>query len=77
MEGFRDSVFPSGIAAPALVIVVSWGLCGFLDSVGFFFTLFEADNLQHIPKPPGDFGIILVKTLKAGEMAHNFRVGHP
>lgn len=73
--GFCSPVFPSGIAepAPAVVIVVSWALCIFLDSV--FFPLFEADNLEHIPKLTGDFGIILVKGQKVGEMAHNFQFG--
>lgn len=56
-----------------LAIVVLWGLCVFLDSV--FFPLFEADNLQHIPKLTGDFEIILVKGQNLGEMTHNFLLG--
>lgn len=75
LEGFCSPVFPSGIAEPALslVIVVLWGLCVFLDSV--VFPLFEADNFQHIPKFTGDFGVIVVKGQKVGEMAHNFQFG--
>lgn len=75
LEGFCSPAFPSGIAepVPALVIVVLWGLCVFLDSV--VFPLFEADNFQHIPKLTGNFGIILMKGQKVGEMAHNFLFG--
>lgn len=70
--GFCSPLFPSGIAEPAPAVVI----VGFVYIFGFsIFPLFEADNLEHIPKLTGDFGIILVKGQKVGEMAHNFQSG--
>lgn len=55
---------------------LSWscGVCVYFW-IQWFFPLFEADNFQHIPKFTGDFGVIVVKGQKVGEMAHNFQFG--
>lgn len=61
------SLVPFWLSWSCVVCVYFW--------IQWFFPLFEADNLQHIPKLTGDFGMILVQGQKGGEMPHNFQFG--